>query len=83
MYFSNLNFNLTFVSNFHTNPQILNYTEVRDAAIGFTNISLTIVYQLTIKDETKGLNIKIDQILINGLGSNLNFTHEKDGIFIN
>jgi hypothetical protein len=48
------------------NPDILAYNESASASISFSNISVTVVYQLVANNDTKELEMTMDQILING-----------------
>ncbi len=61
---------------------MLAYREIRKVIIDVKNISMTVSVKVTIKENSHSPRILIDQILVNGLGSNINFGLENSGLFI-
>lgn len=83
LHISNLCFKLDFRSDFSINKELIDYTELRNVVSTYSNISLTLVAKLNIWDDTKGLRVIIDQLIVNGKGSDLNFYPRQSGLFIN
>lgn len=81
-FISNLCVKIDFQSNFSTNEDLLDYRELREASLILRNISFTFVTKVGTKEGSHEPRVIVDELLVNGLGSNIEFAVPNSGLFI-